>query len=299
MRIKGIITAFILFIAGQACLASTPETPSSAEQQFLAAATKLWQSTDRKQGEVKLPNGVATLQVPESFYYLSPADAEKVLVGIWGNPTGFGKQSQGMLFPAGVTPLDDEAWAVTIGYEEDGYVSDEDAGDIDYGELLQQMKQDTREESKQRLKQGYDSIELVGWASQPYYESSSHKLHWAKELKFGNDPVNTLNYNIRVLGRKGVLVLNFIAGMNQKEMISHQLDGVLRMAEFNQGYRYDDFNPDIDKVAAYGIGALVAGKVVAKTGLLAAALLLLKKFGIFILAGAAALFGKIFRRKPA
>ena len=34
-----------------------------------------------------------------------------------------------------------------------------------------------------------------------------------EQIKFGDTEENTLNYNIRVLGRKGVLVLNFIAGM--------------------------------------------------------------------------------------
>jgi uncharacterized membrane-anchored protein len=36
-------------------------------------------------------------------------------------------------------------------------------------------------------------------------------MYWAKEINFGGDSENTLNYNIRVLGRKGVLLLNFIA----------------------------------------------------------------------------------------
>ena len=41
---------------------------------------------------------------------------------------------------------------------------------------------------------------------------------------------------------------------------------------------YSEFNPDIDTVAAYGIGGLIAGKVLAKAGVLAAGLVLLKKF---------------------
>jgi len=186
---------------------------------------------------------------------------------------------------------------VTIEYDEDGYVSDEDADDIDYTELLDQMREGTAEASAERVQQGYEPIELVGWASPPYYDKAAHKLHWAKEIRFGEQPENTLNYNIRVLGRKGVLILNFIAGMSQKEMIDSKLDAVLSMAEFDQGSRYEDFDPDIDTVAAYGLGALVAGKVAAKTGLLAAALLFLKKFGIIVVAGVAGVFGKIFKRK--
>lgn len=270
---------------------------TAEQEEYLAWAQQLWESLDRQQGQIKLANGVATLYVPEDFYYLSPADAEKVLVGVWGNLPGSGTDSLGLLSPAEITPFDQRSWAVTIEYDEDGYVSDEDADDIDYTELLDQMKEGTAEVSAERVKQGYEPIELVGWASPPYYDTAAHKLHWAKEIRFGEQTENTLNYNIRVLGRKGVLILNFIAGMSQKEMIDSKLDEVLAIAEFDRGSRYEDFDPDLDTVAAYGLGALVAGKVAAKTGLLAAALLFLKKFGVIVVAGVGGLFAKIFKRK--
>ena len=272
---------------------------SPEEQKYLEWARGIWDSLNRQKGKINLAKAGVTLNVPESFYYLDPADTEKVLVEVWGNMPGAGKETLGMLFPSGSTPFDENSWGVTIEYVEEGYVSDEDADEINYNELLADMKKDTREESKQRVSQGYEPIELVGWASKPFYDKVSHKLHWAKELKFADEPVHTLNYNIRVLGRKGVLVLNFIAGMEQKELIDSRLDSVLAMANFDQGSTYGDFNPSIDKVAAYGLGALVAGKILAKTGLLAAGLLLLKKFGVAIFLGLAALFAKIFRRKPA
>jgi len=251
-------------------------------------------SLKRQTGTITLPNGVATLNVPENFYYLSPEDSQRVLVEAWGNPAG--TPPQGMLFPADKSPLDDDAWGVTIGYSEDGYVSDEDANEIDYSELLDDMKEATRAASAERVRQGHESIELVNWAAQPYYDGTEHKLHWAKELRFGGMDDNTLNYNIRVLGRKGYLLMNFIAGMNQLPEINQNIDSVLAMANFNEGYRYAEFNPEYDKYAAYGIGGLVAGKVLAKTGLLAGLFLFLKKFGVIAVVGVAGLFGKVFKR---
>ncbi|WP_205729103.1 DUF2167 domain-containing protein [Ferrimonas sediminicola] len=230
----------------------------------------------------------------EAFYFLGPDDANTVLVKVWGNPPG--RKPLGMLFPAGVTPFDAESWAVTIEYEQDGYVSDEDASKIDYGELLDQMKRVTKEESECRVKEGYAPIELVGWASEPYYDQRPHKLHWAKEIKFGEAKQNTLNYNIRALGRQGVLVLNYIADMSQKPEIDANLDAVMAMTQFNPGNTYDEFNPEIDKVAAYGVGALITGKLLAKTGFLAVLMLFLKKGGVFILAGLAALGKRLMGR---
>jgi len=278
-------------------LQAADQPAAMTPEQEKAWAQALWKSLDRRHGEIVLPNGVATLKVPENFYYLSPDDTEKVLVKVWGNPPG--SKKQGMLFPAGMTPFDRDAWAVTIDYAEDGYVSDKDADKMDYDALLKQMQEAVQENNKQRKKQGYEPISLVGWAAKPYYDKASHKLYWAKEVKFGNDEVNTLNYNIRVLGRKGYLVLNFIAGMDQKPVIDSKIDGVLAMSSFNPGFRYGDFNPKLDKVAAYGIGGLVAGAVLSKTGMFAAALLLLKKLWILLAAGIAAIYGKFFKKKAA
>lgn len=293
MKLKFI--TFLLILLCPFVALATNETPMTEEEKYINWAKEIWESIDRQTGDIQLPDAGAKLHVPEDFYYLSPKDAERVLVEVWGNPPG--QDTLGMLFPAELTPFDSDSWAVTISYEEDGYVSDEDADKIDYSELLAEMQSSSSAQNKERIKQGYEAVVLVGWAAQPYYDKESHKLHWAKELKFGDQEVNTLNYNIRVLGRKGVLVLNFIAGMDQKQLIETKLDTVLSLADFDQGATYADFDPQIDKVAAYGIGALVAGKVLAKTGFFAIALVFLKKFGVFIVVGLGALVKGLFKRK--
>lgn len=294
MDIKRVIGVF-LFILSACVFGNEGEKAELGDDEYMAWATQVWESLDRQTGLIKINEAGVTLNVPENFYYLSPKDSETVLVDVWGNPSGQGVL--GMLFPAEMTPFDQGSWAATIEYEEDGYVADDDAEDIDYAELLEQMKADTQIASEERVLQGYETIELVGWAATPFYDSAAHKLHWAKEIKFENEPDNTLNYNIRVLGRKGVLVLNFIAGMDQKQLIESNLDAVLALAEFDQNSKYSDFNPDLDKVAAYGLGALVAGKVIAKTGFFVVALVFLKKFGIFIVLGVGALLKGLFSRK--
>lgn len=295
MKYFGVIFTFMMLFSNQ-LMAESEANLTTEQEQYIAEANRILDSLNPQQGEIKLPNGVATLQVPENFYYLNPKDTETILVKVWGNPPG-GEKTLGMLFPVGVTPYDNDAWGVTVEYEEDGYVSDEDANDINYDELLSEMKESTAYASEERVKQGYDAISLVGWAAKPYYDKNTHKLYWAKEIKFGIQEINTLNYNIRVLGRKGVLVLNFIAGIDQLNMINSQIDTVLKIADFDEGSRYADFNPDIDTVAAYGIGALVAGKVAAKVGILATILLFLKKFWIVLLIGAGAFVKKLFGRK--
>tara|TARA_R110002167_G_scaffold103139_6_gene267070 strand:- start:2846 stop:3775 length:930 start_codon:yes stop_codon:yes gene_type:complete len=278
-------------------IAQQADQSSNEQQEYQLWAENLWSSMSPQSGKIALADSIALLDVPDNFYFLNQEDSKKVLEDIWGNPPGSSEALLGMLFKQGTTPFDGDAWGVSIEYEQDGYVSDEDAEQLNYDKLLLEMKNDAQQNSRARVEQGYDPIELVGWAAKPYYDKTSNKLHWAKEFKFGDSATHTLNYNIRILGRKGVLVLNFIANIDQLAEIDHNIDTVLAMAEFNEGSRYSDFDPDLDDVAAYGIGALVAGKVIAKTGFLAAAFIFLKKFGIVILIALGALLKKLFWRK--
>ncbi|VXC39557.1 Uncharacterized membrane-anchored protein [Pseudomonas sp. 8Z] len=236
-------------------------------------------SLNFQHGRIVLGNDLATLNLPESLVFLDSENTQRLLVDGWGNPPD-DVPPLGMILPAGISPLAQESWGVTVEYENSGYVSDEDAADIDYGDMLKDMQADMGEANTWREENGYEPVELVGWAAEPRYDAEGKKLYWAKELKFGDSDANTLNYNIRVLGRKGVLVLNFVANMDQLPEIEANVPAVLAATEFNPGQRYAEFNPDLDTVAAYGLGALVAGKVAAKTGLLAMLLVLLKKFWI-------------------
>jgi uncharacterized membrane-anchored protein len=201
------------------------------EQQDLASMQAFWEALDRQTGTITLGDDLVTLTVPEEFYFLGAADAEKVLVEIWGNPPG--QDTLGMLFPAEYTPFDYESWAVTIDYEDEGHVSDSDAADIDYTDLLRDMQSGIRDGNADRVEAGYEAIELLGWAETPHYDSTSRKLYWAKELRFGESPETTLNYEIRALGRTGVLSMTFIAATSQLGEINAKRESVLAMAEFN------------------------------------------------------------------
>ncbi len=296
MRHFTLAAAMSAVLAVPASAKSLDEMFPNAADVYVPEALALIQNMDFKQGKITLGNGIAELDVPEGYYYLAPGDARIVLETIWGNPVDM--LGLGMIFPASVTPLDAEAWGVDISFDDIGYVSDEDASDYDYDELLETMKKDTREASKYRIENGFGSIELIGWAAQPHYDTVERKLHWAKELEFGGDAENrTLNYNLRVLGRKGVLVQNFIAGMDQVDVVSAALPDIAAMTSFTSGNTYAEFDPEIDKVAAVGIGGLIAGKVLAKTGFLAIALVFLKKFWFLIFIPLVALKGLFTRKK--
>jgi uncharacterized membrane-anchored protein len=251
------------------------------------------QALHYEQGHVSLPGGISELTVPRGFRYLDSAQSRTVLTRYWGNPDG---QSLGMLFPANSNPLDEGAWAYVIEYDPSGHVKDDDADDINYDDLLKEMRDDVAESNKERTAAGYDAVTLVGWASPPFYDKTNHTLHWAKTLKFGDAADNTLNYNVRVLGRKGVLILNAVGAPKDLTAIKASIPSLLSAVTFNKGQQYTDFDSSLDEVAAYGIGGLIAGKVLAKVGLFA---IILKfwKLGLLALSGAWAGIKRFFGGK--
>ena len=95
--------------------------------------------------------------------------------------------------------------------------------------------------------------------------------------------------------------MSFVGGMEQLAEIKAVIPTVMAMPEFTVGARYQDYVPGTDTVAAYGIGALIAGKVASKAGLMVIALAFLKKGWIVIvlaLGGIWKLVARFFGRTP-
>ncbi len=279
---------------------STPEptaVDASAADDTPAASRRQMPKLNYQQGKITLTGDLAELNVPDNFRFLNAQDARKVVVDVWGNPPRAAQGVIGMLVPGGMEPHTKASWGVVISYEGDGYVKDNDAGAIDYDKMLKTMQKATHDNNETRVKEGYPSMELVGWAEPPQYDSTNKKLYWAKEIQFGDSNEHTLNYDMRILGRRGVLVLQAVAGMDQLSEIKDARSQILGMVDYKQGHRYADFNPKTDKVAAYGVAALVLGGIAAKAGffkLLIPVILAAKKFIIIGVVAVASFFKRIF-----
>lgn len=280
--------------------AHAQEMTEAEQKQAEQRAQQLVQSLQYSDGRVAITQAQAHLNLGKEFRYLGAADARKVLEQLWGNPPD--ADVLGMVVPRGGDLLDDKGWAVVVTYADEGYVSDEDAAKIDYSEMLQEMKDGTEESNAERREAGYGGIDLIGWAEPPHYDAAAKKLYWAKELAFEGSENHTLNYDIRVLGRRGYLSLNAVAGMGEIGQVRAGMQQLLPTVEFDQGARYADYDSSTDKTAAYGLAALVGGGIAAKAGLfgkIGVLLLGLKKLLIPLVLVIAAFFGKIlgfFRR---
>jgi uncharacterized membrane-anchored protein len=262
---------FKLFLLPLCCMlfalnarAEQEEGVALSEEERKAAVEKIFAGYEAKltAGKVALKDNLASLNLTDEFRYLPPAEADNFLSQVWGNPPG--AETLGMIFPT--TENVKSTWAVIVTYSEDGYVSDKDATTINYDSLLKDMKSGEEEVNQERKEEGYPAVHLVGWAEQPTYNQAEHKLFWAKELEFEGEKPNTLNYNVRALGRHGVLVLNAVASMDELPAIRENINKLLPLVQFEEGKRYADFSPSVDKVAGYGLAALVGGTIASKAG---------------------------------
>lgn len=279
---------------------TVPEEELSEEEleaRFEAEKAEFLSGIRLREGGIDLGSGLAHFDTGSDLRFIPSPDSTKILSDVWGNPPG---HELGLIVPFPFDPFAEGGWAIVVDYEDEGHVDDDDAASIDYDDLLDSMRKGSKAENEARAEMGYPAIQVVGWAETPTYDSSAKTLYWAKELRFEGVDRNTLNYNLRVLGREGVLNLNVIGGMEELPAVKAATPDLLQRVRFQEGNRYEDFDESTDKMAAYGVTGLILGGVAAKTGLfklLIGGILAAKKFLILAVVGLFAFFGRMFSGK--
>jgi uncharacterized membrane-anchored protein len=260
------------------------DTDEASLDSIIKAYAEIEKSMEYKTGRINFTTEDASLVVPKGFKFLNAEQTQYVLTDLWGNTED--KTVLGAIIPEKINVTDPDCWMFVVNYEALGYVKDDDAKDMNYDDLLKQIKEDIKVENEERKKLGFESVQLIGWASTPFYDDKNKVLHWAKEFKFGDAEKNTLNYDLRILGRKGVFKVAAVASIDQLGEIKPTIPSIIHSIQYNEGAKYENFDSSTDNVAAWTIGGLVAGKVLAKVGFFA----VIAKFGKFIAIGFIALF---------
>jgi uncharacterized membrane-anchored protein len=285
----------ILLAAATLCwpVMAPADTGSEDRQQALKAA-----GDAARQALVRGPASIAlrdqaTLALPEHFGFVPKKEAA-ALMNALGNRTD--DDFIGLVFPAG----ENAQWFVSIEYNSSGYIKDDDAKHWDADKLLQSLKDGTEAANEDRAKVGIPPLEVTRWIEVPTYDAGTHRLIWSAEAKLKNGPDSdpTVNYNTYLLGREGYMSLNLITSASSVAQDKSAARQLLAAVSFKDGKRYGDFNSSTDKVAAYGLAALVAGVAAKKLGLLALLAATAVKFAKVIavaVAAAGAAIAKWFR----
>lgn len=238
--------------------------------------------------------GQATLKLPAGYAFV-PVEAARALLEAMGNQVG-----EGFL---GLIVGDALQGFVSVRYDAAGYIEDSDAREWNADELLQSLKDGTEAGNAERRDRGLPEFIVAGWVEPPRYDAAQQRLVWSAELRAKGAPDSaeaSVNYNTYQLGREGYISMNLVTDMASVEAQKPLAHELLAQLSFDAGKRYADFDPATDKVAAYGLAALVGGLAAKKLGLLAMGGLLLAKFGkVIALAavGGAAVLARVFSRR--
>lgn len=209
---------------------------------------------------VELGQRLAEVQLPESLAFAGAADSRKLLEAM-GNPTD--GSEMGLIIPK----ADDEGWFIVFEWRPIGYVKDEDKDQIDADALLKSIREGTEAANEERTKRGMPALHVVGWSEPPRYDDRTKNLTWAI-LGRNADGHESVNYNVRVLGREGVMSVTLVDEPRNLAKAKPAVEQVISAFTYVQGKRYAEWVPG-DKVAEYGLTALVAagaGAAAAKLG---------------------------------
>ena len=282
--------ALIAMTAIFATSVSAQEQPGdSTKSEREAASVAAQAALQRGPQEIALRDQ-AKLQLPEGYGFIPKAEATRLMRSM-GNQVG--DRFIGM-----IVPLSDAGFLVTVSYHDEGYIKDDDAKDWKADELLQGLKEGTEEGNKRREQMGIPAIQVTRWIEPPKYDASIHHLVWSAEVKLkqGDDPDPSVNYNTYLLGREGYISMNLVTASSTVDKDKQASAALLAATQFNSGKRYTDFNSSTDKIAAYGLAALVGGVALKKLGLIAVIGAFLLKFAKIIAIAVVAFGGGLMKK---
>lgn len=229
---------------------------------------------------------MAEIQIPDGYRFTGASGAQTLLEA-YGNP-------RNPKILAALEPLaEDEDWTLIFQFDDIGYVKDEDKDALDAGELISTFRGGIEAGNQQRKAIGGEELRSINWAEEPFYDAETNNLTWA--LNLGFDSGNTINYDIRVLGRRGVMEVTLLGDPETYSEAVPKVKELLTGYSFAAGNKYAEWVQG-DKIAEYGLAGLVAGGALAaaaKTGLLGKLGLLIAKGGKAIILGLVVVGGAI------
>lgn len=195
---------------------------------------------------------VAYFTIPAQCRYTDGEGAQQFLAMSQNIPSG---NEQGLLLcPAKAG--EQFPWFVVFTFDESGYVRDDEGKELDGAKILATIKKGTEQANKVRKANGWDELVVDGWVRAPHYDAATNNLTWSIRGHSGDGA--SVNHSVRLLGRRGVLKADLVAGPEQMVNAVPVFDSLIATATFQRGHRYSEWRKG-DKVAAYGLSALVVG----------------------------------------
>ena len=228
---------------------------------------------------------IAEIRVPAGYVFADGNDT-RILMEEMQNPVS-GKEL-GFIASS-------EDWFLIFEFNDIGYIKDDEKDSLNADELLKSLKAGNEAANKERIKRGWHIMTITGWEILPHYNQQTHNLEWA--IKGESEGKSVINFNTRLLGREGVMSVTLVADPSLLKGALPNYRQVLSDYSFKPGRKYAEFRQG-DKIAKYGLSALIAGgatAVAVKSG----AFKWLWKVLVAVGIGLLALLKKLFHKKDA
>ena len=198
---------------------------------------------------VDLGSDIAEIDIPEEYMFANSEDSVKLMEFFGNRPS---KKEVGTIFPTD----DTKGWFILFEYSPSGYVKDDEKDSIDADALLKSMKRATEKGNKWRSEKGFPPLHLIGWQEEPYYDLKTNNLTWATLVE--SEGQKSANFNTRLLGRQGHMAITLVSDPNTLNSLKPELESILANFYYKKGKKYAEYLQG-DKVAKYGLTALIAG----------------------------------------
>ena len=264
------------------------EGAEGAVEESLSEAEKLYRDIAWQGGGTEVQLGAeAHMAIPEEYRF-TDRKGTQTLMQLYGNLLTDWEQGY-------IEPEDEsETWFIVFEYENSGHVKDDEKGDLDADAIMKNFKDGDKTSNEERKRQGLPELNTTGWLVPPYYSDATHNLEWALLLE--SEGQENVNYNIRLLGREGIMHVTVVTGKEEFEAVRAKIPALLESFAFNPGRTYAEYKEG-DKLADYGLMALLG------VGAVGVAATIFGKFGKVIFVGIAAaaaaalsFLRKLFRR---
>jgi uncharacterized membrane-anchored protein len=269
-------------------------TPALAQQQAQPPAAEHGPAVDWVKSPALVELGKeANIKLADGYVFANAADTRKLMASM-GNRVD--NTEVGLVSPR----AEGEDWIMVFEYHDVGYVKDDDKDKIDADALLKNISEGTEESNKLRKEKGIPGLHVVGWEEKPNYDPVTHNFQWALLAK-NDDGSQVVNYNVRLLGRGGYMSVTLVEDPQKLALSKPKMREVLSGFTYRQGNSYAEWRPG-DKLATYGLAALVAGGAGAaavKLGLFGVLAKLLAKAGklvVVLIAGIGAGLKKLWNK---
>lgn len=233
----------------------------------------------------------ASVSLPEGYLFLDAKATKTFLEENQNIPDG---DELGTILRVGEN---DDYWFAVFSYADTGHIDDTDRSSIDADREMKGMKKGNQRSNEERKKRGWGELNLVGWHQAPFYDTATNNLTWSTKLTSGGQPV--INHSVRLLGRTGIMSVQLVADPSNFESATSEFNEVLRGYTYNDGQRYAEFRQG-DKLAGYGLTALIAGGAGAaavKSGAFGKLWKALVALVIAVVAGLKKFFSALFGKK--